>query len=481
MTDAGKLARDSLLSAIFYVAPRVANVLLFVFVGRRAGPTQAGIFALANTFLIIATTSMRGLDELVVRQVAREPEHSGRYLANFTFLRLSLSLLAYGLLAVAVRLVFGYAETTALPVLLFSLCVVPDGLAYVSQAVLMGQRRFLESTVVLTAVSILKLAVGVVVLSLGYGLASIAWVWLSASCLSAMALLVLTVRQVGGLHLSGSFNWHPLRDNWRAALAFIMISSLLAFEAQTDTLVLSKFQTEAQVGWYNAATTLAYGLLVFSQAYRFSVYPLMTRYALQSREKLAALYGQSLRYVGAAVLPMAAGLLILAPQIVRLAFGSGFVPTVVPLQLLSFALLFIFLNEPTSRMMLVGDRQRQMSWFLVFSTLANITLNLVLTPVLGATGAALARLSSSCLFFMLNFSYVRLRLASVNVGRLLVPVVLAVLLMGLLVWTIRGWPLYFPVSVGVASYVSILVMFDREVRSDLATALRLVIKIPKNR
>ena len=76
------LMRDALLALVFHVAPRFANVILFILIGRLAGPEQAGIFSLATTYLLIITTTMRGLDDLLIRQVAREP--IGRRITSVT-------------------------------------------------------------------------------------------------------------------------------------------------------------------------------------------------------------------------------------------------------------------------------------------------------------------------------------------------------------------------------------------------------------
>ncbi|MBP7688060.1 MAG: polysaccharide biosynthesis C-terminal domain-containing protein, partial [Thermoflexales bacterium] len=62
--------------------------------------------------------------------------------------------------------------------------------------------------------------------------------------------------------------------------------------------------------------------------------------------------------------------------------------------------------EPCNRLMLVKDRQRILVSFLAVSALANITLNLLLIPTWGASGAAVARTCSSMLFFFLNQGYI---------------------------------------------------------------------------
>ncbi|MEP7358090.1 MAG: flippase [Anaerolineales bacterium] len=477
----GKLARDSLLSVVFYLAPRFANVILFVLIGRQAGPAQAGIVALANSYLILATTAMRGLDELIVRQVAREPQYASRYLVNFTVVRLAASIVIFGLLALAVRVMFSYTEAVAVPVLLFSLSLLPDGVTYVAQAVLMGQRQFAAAAVVLAATSILKLAGAAGVVALGQGLAVMAGVWLLGSCLGAAALLLIALRGAGGLHKADLTDWHLVRDNWRPAGSLLFITTLLAFESQTDTLVLSKYHTEAQVGWYNGATTLAYSLLVLSQAYRLAVYPLMTRYALDSKEKLAELYRQSLRYIAILALPMSAGLLVLGPQLVRFAFGSDFAPAALPLQILSLALLFLFLNEPSARMMLVADRQRPLSIFLISSTAVNIMLNFILTPPFGPTGAALARVASTCVFSLLIFAYVTKNLTAARISSSLVYSVLATVAMAVLVTVVRSWPLLISMSIGILSYVIILLLLDHVLFNQLRMALRVSIKQLRSR
>jgi O-antigen/teichoic acid export membrane protein len=474
-----QLARDSLLSVVFYLAPRAANVILFVIVGRVAGPASAGVIALANTFLLLATTCMRGLDELVVRQVSREPEHGGRYLLNFALVRLACSLVIFAVVALAVRLVFSYAESTAIPVVLFTLCVVPDGLAFVAQSVLMGKRQFGAPAVVLAAVSTVKVIGAAGALASGQGLAVVASIWLTGSWVGAAGLFAIALVRVGGFRQTELAGWQPIREHWRSALSFLMISTLLAFEAQTDTLVLSKFHSEEQVGWYNGATTIAYSLLVLSQAYRFAVYPLMARYALLSHEKLAELYRQSVRYIGMLALPMAAGLLVLGPRLVRLAFGAEFAPAGLPLQILSFALMFLFLNEPNSRMMLVADQQRRLSIFLVISTLSNITFNLLLTPNLGAVGSAIARSASTCLFFIINYSYVARRLATVSIARLLAYALLATIVMTTLVAWLSHWPLVAVMSIGVVSYTAAILILDRSLYRSISQTVWLALRPQK--
>jgi O-antigen/teichoic acid export membrane protein len=471
-----RLARDTAYSVTFHIAPRLANVVLFVLIGRWAGSAEAGIFALAASFLLISTTTMRGLDDLLVREVSRQPGQAGRLLLGFAELRLGLSVLVYGLVMLAVRAGFGYPEATARPVLLLSLSVIPDGVSHVAQAVLMGQRRYDAPALVLAIVSGLKVAGGAGAVLRGGGLEAVSLAWLTASGLGALVILGLAVRVVGGLTRADWLDWRPLRANLRPAVSFVLITLLLAFESQTDTLVLSKVRSEAEIGWYGAATTVAFGLLTFSQAYRFSAYPVMARYAQLAPEKLADFYRQSLRLIALVALPVSVGLMITAPQVISLIFGSGFEPAVRPLQILCLGFIFMFLNEPNSRMMLVGDRQRAAVMLLASTTITNIILNLILTPRFGETGAALARLGSVLLLFGSYTAYVSMNLVYVDMLRVLARPIVATLLMAVFVWSLRDQTLPVMVSAGALAYAALAFILYPSLRSQFLRLSRIVIR-----
>jgi O-antigen/teichoic acid export membrane protein len=231
-------------------------------------------------------------------------------------------------------------------------------------------------------------------------------------------------------------------------------------ESQADTVLLSAFHNYAEVGRFGAATTVASSLLMFSQSYRYAVYPLMARYASESPVKLLRLYERSIRYMAMLVLPMVAGIGLLAPQIVPLVFGPSFQPTVPVLRVLILALVFLFLNEPSSRMMLVHDRQRQISLFLLGSAALNILLNILLIPSWGALGAATARLSSSMLFFAINYLYIRRFLMRANIVRSLSRPVVATAVMVCVVWSLQGQTLPLSIGAGALTYTGTLWLLE---------------------
>jgi O-antigen/teichoic acid export membrane protein len=473
MKTQGGIVRDGLYSLAFHLAPRFANVLLFILIGRISGPDGAGTFALATTYLLIVTTVTRGLDDLVVRQVSREPEQAASYLANFSILRIGTSLILYAGLFLTVTRLFDYSAETTQIVLIVSLSLLSDGLTYVAQSVLLGLRQFRLPASIITALNLIKLAIGAFILFSTGSLTQIAWIWLGASVLGMVMMVAVAFANTGGFYIH---NWTSLRlahAHRRVALTFAAITTLTAIESQIDTLILSGAHNEQEVGWYNAATTIVFTFVMFSQAYRFAVYPVMSRYAQTSRDDLLDLYQASIRYLGILVMPAVVGLIIIAPQIVPLVYGDGFDPTVAMLQILAVILVFVFLNEPNTRMMLVNERQRRVTGFLVASATVNLALNLILTPNLGGTGAATARVISTGTYFLLIFSYVLRHLAPIArvVLSTLSRSVIAALIMGLALWPIMQWHWSLLMIIGITVYFVCLLLLKGISRQEIGLGL----------
>ena len=472
MSTLVELARDSLFSIVLHLAPRLANVILFILVGRLAGPSEAGVFSLATTYLLIFTAIMRGLDDLVIRQVSREPGQAPHYLTSFLLLRLVLSSLSWGIMSFIVLVVLDYSARTTSTILILALSLLPENLTCVAQSVLMGERRFGVPAATISFASAFKLLGGVAVVLGGGDLRQVAWVWCAGSLLGMVVMLVAAFRQAGRSRPTAWIEWYPLVHNWREVVVFFGITTLLTLESQADVIMLGAFHDESVVGWYGAATTVVFSLTLFSQAYQFSVYPLMTRYALHEPEKLSRLYTESVRYLGMIALPMVCGIALLAPQVVALVFGPEFGPSVVTLRILIFSLVCMFLSIPNSRMMLVHNRQGWSWLFVAGSVLVNLLVNLGLAPSLGASGAALARLCSSALFFLSNHLYVTRHFVPLNTVKVLLKPAIATLVMAVVVWTVRAWPLPLAIGIGALVYVGGIWRLEGSLPGNAVTLLR---------
>lgn len=466
MTSGLELIRNSIQATVFYLAPRLSNVVLFILIGWRYGPEDAGIYTLGVTFLLILNVATRGMDDLIIRESAQVPQDAEQLLLRFGLLRLGLVALLYGGLAVLLFWGLGYSVYASSVILIMALVAFPETLMAIAQSILVGLGDFKTPSWVIGLTNVAKLVLGAVIALNTGSLTMLAW---SAVVSYGIGALFMLRKLVATLDLGAQVRWPnfaTLFDDLRTSLPFMGITGLVGTEGQMDVILLSLFRSEGAVGWYGAATTITSSFAILSQAYRQSVYPAMARFVVgvesltgagQSQGALYRLYGSSLRYLAILAFPMAAGTIVIAPTLIPTLFGPAFEPTITIVQILSIGVPLGFLTVPNSRLIFANDQQRYSLIFVAISFVINIMLNLLLVPYWGGAGAAVARTASMLLLLLCSYYFVQTRLLNENapMNSIWTQIARPLLACGIMVaalWPIRNVGLVIPIVVGALSY-----------------------------
>ena len=101
-------------------------------------------------------------------------------------------------------------------------------------------------------------------------------------------------------------------------------------------------QGDEVVGWYNAAYKLVLALAVISDAYYNSVFPVMSKFFVSSKESLKQTYEKSVKYMAILAVPIAVGTTLLADKIILLIFGAEYSHSIIALQILVWFMVFVF-------------------------------------------------------------------------------------------------------------------------------------------
>ncbi len=461
MLRRGGLVVNTFLVLALNLATRASNVVVFVLVARQLDSEHSGIFSLATTYLILFSALTWGLDELVTRQVARDPSVATPYFIYFFALRLMLSIALYGVIVLLVRRLIAYPAGVSAPILVIALCIVPDGLRDVGRALLGAGNRFDVPALSAFLGSCVKVGGALFALASRSGLGGVVWAWIAGSFLDAAIVLSAAFRLVK----FREFKWrnYLLKDfDLRLLFPFLVIGFLITLEYQLDVVILSITNSESEVGWYSGAVTVVSSLAIFSQAYRVAVYPTLVQYHRSDLSKFNALYSTSFFYLGALVLPMVLGITVLAPHIVNLVYGPSLSEAVLPLQIVIWSLVFTYLNVPSSRLMIIKEYQGRLAILLLISLSVNVSMNLLLAPRLGAVGASVARVCSAAVFFLPNY------LLAVSQTEFQVHEILAMLarpllsaaVMTLAIWFMRAANLFLVILAGAAIYSVVFVTLE---------------------
>lgn len=178
------------------------------------------------------------------------------------------------------------------------------------------------------------------------------------------------------------------------ALPLVLISGLYVINANTDTLMLGFLRDSDSVGIY-AAANKATSIIVFIQlAVNKTLSPdFSSLYHENKITELQAVVRRSVRWMalasaGAAIVLIAAG-----PFYLWL-YGPGFSDGYIPLIILCCAKALTSTMGSVSFLLIMTGNQTVAARNVGISAILNITLNLILIPLLGVIGAAIATASS---------------------------------------------------------------------------------------
>jgi len=234
-----------------------------------------------------------------------------------------------------------------------------------------------------------------------------------------------------------SFNRAFWAKSLRDELPLLGIAVLFTAESSADAVLLARGSNTIELGVYAAATNILLPLMILPQTYRQIILPIMTAWYQTQRERAFDIYRQSTRLAMIATLLLSTSVALVADQLVPILFKNHFAAAVPVLQILIWSFFFVGLLVPNGRLLLVAGRQSVVVPIQCASLLLNLGLNFLLQPLIGAQGAAIARVASSALTFVVCMIYVQRTLYHWNLFAVVARPICAALILALVIAGLR--------------------------------------------
>lgn len=162
-------------------------------------------------------------------------------------------------------------------------------------------------------------------------------------------------------------------------------------DSRTDIILVGYFMTPAAVGFYTLGKQITDFLIVPAASIGFSIAPTYgEQKAGDELARAAALYETAFEYTLALYVPATIGLFLIADPLVRLVFGPSYLGTVPVLQVLSLFVLVRAIDKITNDALDYLGRARARASAKGGLAFANVGLNVLLIPLWGIVGAAVA-------------------------------------------------------------------------------------------
>jgi O-antigen/teichoic acid export membrane protein len=415
------------------MAARLIDAAFAVVYLRLLGRSEVGAYA----FLVVFTTYLDtlidfGLNALVAREVSRGSVAPTTAFRAVNLLRLGLWLVG---LPIAAVLYFGFpyaaslSTQDALAGVVFYVALLPTVLAKTATGLLWAAERLDLTAAVSVVATVLKTALGAILLFTGFGVIGLAAASLAVNVVTALTLWRLMPR---GAHLAGdspvrAIGW--LRESWP-----LFVNQLLqGLFFKVDALLLPGLAGLAAAGVYGAAYKVSEGAGIVSSSFTLALFPRLSR-ASDTTEA----YRLGVRLLLQIGLPLAAGVALLAEPIVAVVGGRDYLPdSAVALAILICYLPLSYANGLTQYVLIAAGRQRLLTAAFVAALVFNVVANLLVIPRFSYVGAAWVTVLSE-LVLLVPFQRAAARVApGVSVfSEARIPIV-ATLLMGPVVWWLR--------------------------------------------
>ena len=394
-----RVAKNSVTPMALSLINKLIDMAFAMLMLRILAPEGAGRYQFAVTFIGYFEILVRfGLGTLITREVARDQAQGARYLGNSLVVRALLwlaSLPVMALVLLAYVLWSGLTQDVLFAVGFFAISVFLGNFADSFSAVFYAHERMETPAFVSTGTTLVKVALGAIVLLVGGGFVGLAAVSVVSNLFTALILGWLLARDYlrPRLAYDGTFAREMVRESFP-----LMINHLLATVFfQVDVLMLKPLRAngDAEVGYYGAAYRYIRGLDIIPSYLTLALFPVMSRYARSARDSLQRAYHLSLRLLFALSLPIAMGTTFIARQLMLLLAGPDFLPqSQYALQILIWYMPLGFINSVTQYVLIALDEQQYLTKAFLIGVSFNMAANLIGIPYYGYKAAAVVTVLS---------------------------------------------------------------------------------------
>lgn len=364
-----------------------------VWIARYLGPEQFGLlnFALAFTGLFGAIATL-GLQDIVVRDIIRNPESARLTLGTAALLQLMGGFVSFLLILGAIAYLRpDDALARSIVAILGSMMLFKASEIAVCWFESQVQSKYVVW--VQNSVVLLFAVIKVAMILQQASFTAFVWVMLMEMAVVSLALLVvMNVRglPLGELTLSTTRGKLLLRDCW----PLILSSMAIMIYMKVDQIMLGQMIGDEAVGIYSAAVRISEVWYFVPMVIVSSVFPAILEARKRSETQYYARLQKLYDLMAVLSISVALAMTFLSGPIVETLFGEAYVEAGAVLAIHVWASVFVFLGVASGKWFLAENRQVLNLQRTALGAIANVGLNIWLIPRHGPIGAGIATVIS---------------------------------------------------------------------------------------
>lgn len=483
-----KTVKNTLVYTAATVAQKAISFVYFFILSSNLPPSLLGAYTgmLALASLAAIGTDL-GLTPLLTREAAKDEGEAVALLRAVWMIKIPLVALTLATLWIAAPLLLPLTATELLLLVGGSLIISLDAFTAGAYAVLRARQNvFVESRAIIIF-QITVFVCGTAALYLTRNILFIMAALVIGSAVNA-TYTIISLRQLTRQRMTPRFDRPRIKKLLAAVPAFASAGIFTKIYQQADVVLLRALTNSFAVGLYAVPAKITTALqTLIPGAFSAAVYPTMSNFAHHDRPRLQKLFSNTFGILLMLSLPIALILALLTPELLLLIWPQ-YVLISSAMRLMLLAVPFLFLPYATSSLLNAVGRERRNSMNRGIMTAANVGLNVLLIPLFGVLGAAIAFFTANVCLLGLDLWGLRREVKIWNadtrrfvVGSFAAAAVTAMLGLGILVAVNppnRSWQLFaYLAATGVfcsLAYAALVFAFRVVRREDLITLKEMV-------
>lgn len=368
------------------------NFAIGIYIVRYLGPNDFGSLSYAVSFVgLFSTLAALGLDNIVVRELVQSPDKRDELLGSVFILRLLGAVLLMLILVFSVIVLNEDSVTTAMILII--------GTASIFQ--IFGTIDFYFQAKVLSKFSVyvqftslvIASAIKIFLILNNYSLIAFAIIITIESFLLATGFILIYKKnklKITSWRFKKSLAMNLLRDSWPLILSGLVIAVYM----KIDQVMIKNMMNETEVGYYAAAVRLSEAWYFIPMAVTNSLFPAIVNAKKMSEELYHSRLQKLYDILAWSSIAIAIPVTFFSVEIIKILFGANFLNSAPVLTIYIWAGVPTFLGVASSQFLITENLTKLSFYRTLIGMIMNIILNLILIPIYGIVGAALATLVS---------------------------------------------------------------------------------------
>lgn len=384
------------------VLTRGIGFFYIIYLARILGVSDFGLYTVALAyFSILSSVADFGFNRFLIREVAKDRSKARELLWNIAMLRLTLTAIFFAIFSV-ILYSFDPDRIRVSLILLASLAILPQAVAFTFDAVFVGFQKLQFSALSLFISSLATALIGLYLVGKGFGSWGAVSALVAGQVIYASVLIIFLFKHQR--LVSSPVRLTVLKEIVVGSLPYGLLTVLGLLYFRIDAVLLSYLKGSFETGIYGVAYKFLEAVTFIPSAFSMALFPVLSRAHDTSSLDIKRLYFKSFKVMLGISLMILLVYVLALPEIIKIVLPN-YLSSITAIKILSLSIPFMFIHVPAVSVLLSTDKYlKQVLSLSIFALIFNVVANLIFIPQFGFIAASWVTVASEILSFVIFFA-----------------------------------------------------------------------------